>query len=267
MTRVGLAWVGVALAAVPGDLAAAVLQPATIEAFDDYVRQAEARMREELAGRGPFFWIEGKGEAERRPADDALRKGEILTEGKTLRIPDGVIHHWVGAVFIPGATLRKVEAIVTDYDNYQNIYRPDIARSKLLSRDGDNARIFLRLYKKKVLTALLNTEHEVEYSRADGGRAHSRTRATRIAEIEDPDRPEGPERPVGKDRGIVWRLNSYWRFAEAEGGTYVQIESVSLSRDVPVIIDWIVGAFIRKAHRELHFHFLRATRAGVLGTP
>ncbi len=224
-------------------------------------------MQEELAGRGPFLWIEGMSEPERRSAGDALRRGEILTDGKTRRIPDGMIHHWVGVVFIPGATHRQVEAIVTDYDNYQTIYKPDIARSKVISRNGDNARIFLRLYKKKILTAVLNTEHEVEYSRGHGGRAHSRTCSTRIAEVQDPDRPEGQERPVGNDRGIVWRLNSYWRFAEADGGTYVQIESVSLSRDVPAIIDWIVGAFIRKGHRELHYHFLSATRAGVLGMP
>jgi hypothetical protein len=246
---------------------AAVLKPITIDAFERYVKLTEARMDSELTNGNSFLWVDGQPEVQRRALYTRLKQGQVLVQemktredGQPIRVPDGLIHHRVGVVFIPGATFRQTEALVTDYDNYQNVYKPDIDRSKLLRRDGNDAKIYLRFYKKKVLTIVLNTEHDVHYFSIDSRHAHSRSYSTRIAEVEDPSKPESSERPVGNDRGILWRLNSYWHFVEKDGGTYLQIESISLSRDLPAVIDWLIGSSISSVHKEILYDMLRATR-------
>jgi len=44
-------------------------------------------------------------------------------------------------------------------------------------------------------------------------------------------------REVGDgDRGLLWRLNSYWRYRQTSKGVVVDVESLSLSRSVPAMI-------------------------------
>ena len=79
-----------------------------------------------------------------------------------------MIHHWVGAVFIPGAKLDDVLAVLQDYDQHAEYYAPDVERSKIESRDGDHFRVFLRFRRHKVITVVLDTEHDVHYFRDVG---------------------------------------------------------------------------------------------------
>src|SRR5262245_16067409 len=257
---------------IAGPANGAELKQTTVEAFVRYVRLTETRIEKELETENSFLWVDGWPADGRRAYYARLRQGQIVIEemktlenGQPIKIPNGLIHHRLGVVFIPGVTLEQTVALVTDYENYQNVYKPDISRSKILRRDGNLTKIYLRLYKKKVVVAVINTEHDVYHIPIDRGRAHSRTYSTRIAEVEDTDKPDGREKPVGSDRGILWRLNSYWRVLEKDGGVYIQIESIPHSRGAPVVVDWLIGSFIRSAHRELHYHFVNATRAGLTG--
>jgi len=86
----------------------------------------------------------------------------------------------------------------------------------------------LRLFGKKVLTAVIDTERDIITFPSMAAEPYRRTYSTRIAEVENRDAPDGPEKPAGNDRGILWRLNSYWRLLEKDGGTYVQIEFESV---------------------------------------
>jgi hypothetical protein len=248
-------------------LNAAVLKPTTIEAFERYVKLTETRMEGELTNGNSFLWVDSQPEVQRRDLYTQLKQGQILIQemktledGRPFSVPDGLIHDWAGVVFIPGATFRQAEELVTGYDNYQNVYKLDIDRSKLLRRDGNVAKIYLRLRKKKVIMVVLNTEHSVQYFSIDSRRAHSRSYSTRIAEVEDPFGPHSREKPVGNDRGVLWRLNSYWRILETDNGTYLQIESISLSRDLPPVANWLIGSFIKSVHKEILYDMLRATR-------
>jgi len=251
-------------------LGGAELRSKTVAAFDHYVRLTEARIQSEVADPGRFLWPDFLPEARRRTVYDQLRQGQIVIEelqtregGRTIPIPDGLVHHRLAVVFIPGATLGQAVGVTTDFDNYQKIYRPDMVRSKLLRKEGNRYQAYLRFFKKKVVTAVLDTEHEIEYFEIDAARGHSRSRATRIAEVDNPDRAEERQRPPGKDRGLLWRLNTYWRFQQKDGGAYAQIESVSLTRDAPGPLDWVMGPFLRAAPREFLYNTIHSTRAAL----
>ena len=241
----------------------AELQPRTIAAFDHYVRVAEARTN---AG-APFLWIDRLPQTEQGTRRNELRQGSLLIErlttqegGKEISIPDGLVHHWIGLVFVPGATVDSALALLQDYDRHADIYKPAVARSKLLARDGDTFRVYLRFFMKKVITVVVNSEHEARFTREARDRAQSRIYSTRIAEVESPDTPREREKPVGQGGGYLWRLYTYWRFLERDGGTYVQCESITLTRGIPVGLGWLIRPFVTSIPRESLEFTLATTR-------
>jgi hypothetical protein len=183
--------------------------------------------------------------------------------GAVIETPDGLIHHWIGAVFIPRATLAMVLALVQDYDRHQEIYKPEVVRSHLIKHDGNDYQIFYRLREKKVITVTLNTNHDVLYFPIDATHCRSRSVATRIAEVADADQPTEREKPVGHDGGFLWRMNSYWRFEQKDGGVFVEVESVSLTRDIPLGLGWLIKPFVTSIPRESLVMTLGATRSAV----
>lgn len=236
----------------------AELKPKTVEAFNRYVEATEARIEREIARPEAFLYIDGLPEARRSPARATVKRGEVYMErlktrdsaGREIDIPDGLVHHWLGAAFIPNFGLREVLELVQDYDRHDTIYRPEVVKSRLVSREGDDFKIYYRLRKKKVITVTLNTDHDVRYTQVRETRWRSRSYTTRIAQVEDADTPREREKPVGRDGGFLWRLYSYWRFEEKDGGVYIECESVSLTRDIPVIVSWLVKPFITEIPKE-----------------
>jgi hypothetical protein len=253
----------------------AELKPKTVEAFNRYVQATEARIERELARPEAFLYVDGLADRKRAEARAVIERGEVYMErlktldaaGREIEIPDGLVHHWLGAAFIPGVTLREVLDLVQDYDRHDTIYRPEVVKSRLVSRNGDDFRIFYRLRKKKVITVTLNTNHDVHYRRADEKRWHSRSYTTRIAEVEDADSPEEREKPVGRDGGFLWRLYSYWRFEEKDGGVYIECESVSLTRDIPAMVSWLVKPFITGIPKESLEMTMGSTRQALVAKP
>lgn len=247
-----LLWIG------PGsDAAAADLRADTVAAFERYVRLTEARMMEETAGKRPFLWMDRLGEAERREVTARLRRGEIVVDrletrdaGRPIQVPGGLSHHWLGTVFAPDATLARAVALMQSYDSYPDIYRPAVRRSRLISRDGDRFNVYLQLFMKKVISVVLNTEYDVQYVPIPPNRMVARSYTTRIAEVQHPDTAEEQERPVGHDSGFLWRFNNYCGLEERDGGTFIQCESISLSRDVPTGLGWLIRPFVTGIPRE-----------------
>lgn len=249
---------------------AAELKPQTVAAFDRYVRVTEARMAAELPEANSFLWMDGLPEARRESLYAQLRRGQVVIErlrtreeGRPIHIPSGMIHHWLGVIFIPQAALEQTLAVIQDYDNHQEIYRPSVRRSKLLGRAGDDFKVYFQLYKKTIVTVTLNSEYDVRYFRVDSARVHSQSHSTRIAEVEDLGKPGEHEKPVGKDRGYLWRLYTYWRFEEKDGGVYVQLESIALTRSIPVLLAWLVNPLVESIPRESLAQLLNATRTAV----
>lgn len=245
----------------------AELQPRTVAVFDRYVRATETRMARELDEESRFLWVDALADPARRTRLDELRQGELLIErlrtrvaGNEIDVPDGLIHHWVGLVFVKGVTVDQALALLQDYDRHAQIYQPAITQSSLLARDGNVSRVYLRFYMKKVIAVVVNSEHEARFTRPSTTRAYSRIYSTRIAEVEDAGTPHEREKPVGRDGGYLWRLYTYWRFLQRDGGTYIQCESISLTRGIPVGFGWLISPFVTSIPRESLVFTLETTR-------
>lgn len=248
------------LAAVPA--AATQLKKQTLQAFDRYVGATETRL-EQKRHNGSFLWVDESADRLKE-----VRQGQVVTRpwsGKgDLDVPDGLIHDWIGAVFIPGATLSHTLARVQDYNRHKEFYQPEVLDSRILNRNGNEFKIYLRLKKKKIITVVLNTEHDVRYFPVDSTHCYSRSYSTKIAEVEDPGQPGERQLPVGDDHGFLWRLYSYWRFQERDGGVYVECQALSLTRNVPMGLAWLIEPIIRQLPQQSLANTLRATRDAVL---
>ncbi len=216
-------------------------------------------MEPSLRGERPFLWSDTSSQTTQQ-----ISKGAIVAEfwsGQgAIELPNGLVHDWVGAAFIPHTPVEDALALVQDYDNHKNIYKPEVLDSKLISHEGNDFKIFLRLLKKKIITVVLDTDHDVHYSSVDSKRWCCRSYTTRIAEVEDPGTAKERVLPPDTGYGFLWRLYSYWRFQEKDGGVYVECRAISLTRDIPLGLGWIIEPIIRKLPHESLINTLRATR-------
>ncbi|MGA8072014.1 MAG: hypothetical protein WB995_00980 [Candidatus Acidiferrales bacterium] len=235
------------------------LKPQTVEAFDGYIREAEAGMEQTLDGNDSFLWSDASSERAQ-----LVRGGKVVAEfwsGKgPVKVPNGLIHDWIAAAFIPATSIKKALALIQDYDNHEAIYKPEVIASRLISREGNDFRIYLRLLKKKIMTVVLDTDHEVQYRAVDPKRWICRSYTTRIAEVENAGSPKEKVLPPDSGYGFLWRLYSYWRFQERDGGVYVECRAISLTRDVPLGLGWVVAPIIQNLPKESLVSTLEATR-------
>jgi len=243
----------------------------TAEAFSEYVRVTEVRNETELKRGDGLLWIDGLPEAQRKQDYAELARGEVLMEQRNaferereFGCPGGMIHHWEGVIFVAGARLGDVLRVLEDYDHHAEYYAPDVAESKIESRDGDHFRVYLRFRRQKVITVVLNSEHDITYFRDSENRAHSRSSATHIAEVENPGKKNEREKLRDDDNGFLWGMETWWRMEEKDGGVYVQSEVVSLTRDIPAGLGWMIGPFITSIPKETLTFTLEATRKAVL---
>lgn len=245
------------------------LKPTTNNAFDYYVQLSEQRMQNDLQS-GPFLQVDGLPPTQREEVFKRLKRGEVVTQkletldgGTPIPVPGGLIHHWIGIVFIPRASLETTLALLQSYDRHSRIYAPRVLRSKLILHDGDDFKFSLRLRETKIVTVILDTEYDVRYTHLDSTRAWSRSYSTRVAEVENAGQPDESEEPIGNDSGFLWRLNSYWRFSERDEGVYVQLEAISLTRYIPEGLGWLVRPFITSIPQESLVFTLQQTRKGL----
>ena len=241
-------------------------KPETDAAFNRYVQLSEQRMQNDLPS-GPFLWVDELPTQQREAVSARLKRGEVATQrletlerGASIPVPGGLIHHWVGLVFISGANLTQTLALLQGYDEHSRIYAPRVLRSKLIQHNGDDFKVFLRLRETKIVTVVLDTEYDVHYVRLDSTRAYSRSYSTRVAEVDGAGQLGELEKPIGDDSGFLWRLSSYWRFSERDGGVYVQLEAISLTRDIPDGLGWLIRPFVTSLPSESLVFTLNRTR-------
>jgi hypothetical protein len=257
--------------AVPLPVNAADLQPQTAQAYDRYIHLTSAQVNSELAQSGPYLWVERLSPEQRVADENQLRNGQLVIErldtldsGKTIPVPGGIIHHWIGTAFVPGATLAQTLAFMEDYDHKTEYFKPDIVRSKILRRDGDDYFVLLRFYNKKIITTVIDTDQEIHYHVVDGTHAYSRSRTTRVQEVENAGKSDEQLEAEGHDRGFMWRMNTFWRFEEQDGGTYIECQAISLTRDIPTGLGWMVGSFVTSVPRESLTFTLTTARTALM---
>jgi hypothetical protein len=266
---------GVALACLVGEAPAFAapgveLRQATNAAFDRYVALTDQRNNQELKTGQHLLWIDPLPEGERAKAYADLKQGQIkmnkldtLDNGAEIPVPGGMIHHWVGLAFIPGAHVDDVLAILQDYNHQSTYYAPDVVQSRIESHDGDHFVVFLRFRRHKVVTVVLDTVHDVRYFRDSATQAHSRSATTKISQVENPGKSDERLKPSGDDDGFLWRMDTWWRVVERDGGVYVQSEVVSLTRDIPTGLAWMVKPFVTSIPQESLAFTMEATRKAV----
>jgi len=248
---------------------AAQVKPETVAAFDHYAAVTEARMDEDLR-LNQFLAIDRLPDSQRKEAYDQLQQGQIYIqelhseeEGHPIHIPSGMIHHWVGVIFIAKSTLQETDAVLNDYQNETEYYKPQIRRAKLIEKDGNKSKICLQVYNKSIVTVVLNEYSDVFVTPIGSNRIQSISRSTRVAEVVNPGSPDEHERTDGNDHGYMWRLYSYWRLEEKDGGVFVQNESITLTRTVPAMLAWLVNPLLKSIPRDVLSHLLTNTRNAV----
>ncbi|MGB7435278.1 MAG: hypothetical protein WBR26_07390 [Candidatus Acidiferrum sp.] len=235
------------------------LKPHTLRAFEAYVRKAEVQMEQTKLESTSFLWSDASSETSQQ-----IRNGQIVAQFWSgqgpVKVADGLIHDWVGAAFLPTTNLKKTLALIQDYDNHKYIYKPEVMDSKLISRRDNDFQIYLRLLKKKIITVVLDTDHKVHYDSLDATRSVCRSYTTRIAEVENAGSPKEKVLAPDTGYGFLWRLNSYWRFQEGDGGVCAECRAISLTRDVPFGLAWIIKPIIQNLPRESLIKTLDSTR-------
>ena len=251
------------------DLGGAELQKHTLAAWDIYVRLTERRIAAELDNGQKFLVTDFMGDSDASSVRNLLRSGQVsIRKMKTLdatdqeiQVKDGMIHHWLGSIFVPGVKLDSLLEWLHDYDRHAQHFQ-EVEESRLIARNGNTFQIFFRLRRKKIITVYYNTEHTAVYRYHGPRRASSRSFATKIAELDHPGTPQEKEKPNGTDRGFLWRLNSYWHYQEEAGGVFVECESLSLSRDIPFGLGWLINGYVESVPRESLENTLTSIREG-----
>jgi hypothetical protein len=243
---------------------AAELKPETVRAWKEYVQLATASMQEEhLRPETHFLQIDENQDWVRR-----VRSGEVLTSPagshSATKVPSGLIHDWLGAIFIEHATISDVLSIVSDYDRYKEFYRPTVVDSRTLARSGREDRFSMVLMNKSLfLKTALDSKYRCSSIRVSDRRWYTIAETTGIQEIENYGAPGQHTLPEGEGNGFIWRLFSITRFEERDGGVYIELEAIALSRDIPISVRWIVEPIVRRISRNSLATSLRQTEGAI----
>ena len=226
----------------------AELKEETLKTWDAYIQTVNSQMRDRR--QGSFLWVDEEPDRVER-----VRAGEILVSSVGQKnpkaVPSGLIHDWMGAAFIPNARLTDVLSAVRDYGRYKEFYKPTVVDARLLGTDGSCDKYSMRVVNnERVAETALDTEYEACYLRLDELRSYSTAHTTRVQEIRHYGRPDEQELPPDQGSGYIWRVYSLARFEERDGGVYIELEAIALSRDIPVAVRWVVDPIVRRVSRN-----------------
>ncbi|HEY2933508.1 MAG TPA: hypothetical protein VGK99_17345 [Acidobacteriota bacterium] len=226
-----------------------------LEKYELYHRALRQEMVKEVES-PEFLSFHKRPQAARADFLSKLKKGEVVIDRVDAKkrphgdLDDALIHHWRGTILIPGAKLSDIASFAQNYNEHSKYFKDDVVQSKLLSRNGNFFRVFYKLRRTKVITVYYNTEYDGIYYPLSPLREWSENRATKIAELEDVDKPSEREKPRGKDHGFLWKFDSFWKFEQVDGGVIIECTSLSMSRDIPLGLGLIIGRFVDGIPRE-----------------
>ena len=245
-------------AAAPGQVAGEPA-PAAIAAFNSYIGAVESRLDEQHRSRKGFLASVTSGpENEMR-----LRRGELVVEKLTpstgAELPGAMLHHWRGTAFAAGATAADFERLMKNFNAYPERFSPQVVQAEVLTQQGDRFQASMRVRQKHVITVVMDTSYDITFGRLDARHGYSISRSTRIAEIDSPGTSRERVLNSKEEHGFLWRLNTYWSYEERDGGLYIQIESVTLTRSIPRGLGWAVEPFVESVPRESLEFTLRST--------
>ena len=245
---------------------AAELNQETVNSWNDYIQTANNQLQCRIGASGTFLWVD-----EDPARDKRVRAGKILVSPARPQIPvpvpGGLIHDWIGAAYFPNTKLQDVLAVARDYDHYDEYYKPSVAESKSLAPEGGDERFSMLLVNGELVAkTALYTEYEANYQQLDANRSYGVAYTTRIQEIRGYGHPGEKKLPPDQGTGYIWRLYTIARFEERDGGVYVELEALALSRDIPPAFRWVANPIVRKVSRNALLTSLRQMQEAVRST-
>jgi len=221
--------------------------PDAVAAFDSYSKAVERRIEQQHQSASAFL----------APADIAwerLRKGELsfeqLAPSSTANLPEALLHHWRGTAFAPGATASDFEGLMRNFSSYPQHFSPEVLQARVVREDGNRMQAWIRVRQKHVITVVMDTSYDVTFGQLDVKHGYSISRSTRIDEIDSVETKYERVLSPTEEHGFLWRLNTYWSYEERDGGLYLQIEALSLTRSIPKGLGWMIGPYVESIPRE-----------------
>jgi hypothetical protein len=237
------------------------LKSSTLRRFNEYAAKVESQLEQRWSGNSPFLEVD----ANRSELDDVMH-GDFAIRSVTgddpLAVRDGLIHDWVGTVYIPNAKPADVVNVLQDFNRHKHIY-PAVIDSRLLSRNGDTLEGYWRLEQKQVLTIDFDVYQKAHYEQVAPEKWICRAYARRISEVEHAGERDEHRFPDGEGHGYLWRLYAYWSIERKGNGTLAECRTISLSRDLPVMLGFLIKPFVHQMPRDSLAATLRDTRAAV----
>jgi hypothetical protein len=136
------------------------------------------------------------------------------------------------------------------YRDYPAIF-PPVVSSSILSDTGNALRVKFRMRESAGgMTAVLDIVSNIQYTRVDPAHAYVISTSDDIREVENAGRPGERLLPAGRDSGYLWRSATFTRFVEADGGVYMTMETVALSRKFPPLLGWVIEPIARRIGRR-----------------
>jgi hypothetical protein len=249
-----------------GVCSAVELKPETIEAYDRYIANTDAKMQTRWSGEH-FLWFDDSPEIRLRLLAGAVVAQPVQGNG-IVTLPGGLIQDWIGAVFVPKTTLEETLRVLQDYPQHVEIYRPDVTEVRVLSHDGNDFTIRTRVVKSKFfISDVLDIVNQIHFVSLDSKRVYSRSASQRVTEIANPGKQNEHELPVGHDRGLMWRINGYWFFEESDGGVFITCDSVTLTRDIPFLMAKLLSPIVHELPAEALKNSLEQSRRAIVNQP
>jgi hypothetical protein len=232
---------------------------AAVSVFDKYVAGVEARLVRQHGSAAAFLAPVASAEVEKR-----LRRGELIVEKLTptngADLPGAMLHHWRGTAFAAGATVADFERLMRNFAAYPQRFAPEVLQTRVISQAGDRFQTVMRVRQRHVITVVMDTTYDVSFGRLDVRHGYSISHSTHISEIDSPGTSHEHVLSAKDEHGFLWRLRTYWSYEERDGGVYMQIESISLTRSIPTGLGWAVGPFVETVPRESLEFTLRSVR-------
>jgi hypothetical protein len=223
---------------------------AAVSAFNSYTRAVESRLAQQHRSPNAFLApaTSDPSAATRQPRGDQII--ERLTPSADADLAGALLHHWRGTAFAAGAKAADFERLMRDFKSYPQHFSPQVLQAGVFTQGRDRMQGWMRVRQRHVITVVMDTAYDVTFGRLDVQHIYSTSQSTRIAEIDSPG--TGAERTLDADEehGFLWRLNTYWSCEERDGGLYLQIEAVSLTRSIPRGLGWAIRPYVESIPRE-----------------
>jgi hypothetical protein len=221
--------------------------PAVTAAYNAYIAKVEARLAQQH--QAACVTLEQANLARLRSGETVV---DQITPTESGKLPGALLYHWRGTAFVPGAHAADFEQVMKDYDAYPKTFSPEMLQAHVLSHEGDHYLVTMRVRQKHILTAVLDITYDITFGHGGVGArsGYSISRSTHIAEIDQAGTSQERVLAPSEEHGFLWRQNTYWSYEERDGGLYIQIESISLSRAFPAALGWAFGSFTKSIPRE-----------------